>query len=128
MKNPWHANVLATLLRLNWRRSARIWGSFIGVDMPYAWPPGLVLPHPYAVVIHGATQIGSNCVIYQGVTIGSDAAGHVPVIEDGVTIYAGACVIGQIVVGSGSTIGANSVVLSSVPSGSTVVGAPARPL
>lgn len=86
--------------------------------------PGLFIQHGFATII-GAEEIGSNCWINQQVTIGwADKTGG-PVIEDNVTINAGAKVIGDIVIGSNSKVGANAVVVKNVPPNCTVVGVPA---
>ena len=86
--------------------------------------PGLFIQHGFATIISAET-IGSNCWINQQVTIGwADQSGR-PVIEDNVTINAGAKVIGNIVIGANSTVGANAVVVKNVPPNCTVVGVPA---
>jgi serine O-acetyltransferase len=80
----------------------------------------------------GATRIGRDALIYNGVTIGAktmDVGYDVmrrPIIGDGVTIGAGAKVLGGIVVGDRVTIGANAVVTRSVPPQAIVAGVPAR--
>ena len=76
--------------------------------------------------MHPKTELGGNCIVYQNVTLGSDAAGNFPVIGNCVTIYAGACVIGNVKIGNNVTIGANAVVISDVRDGYTAVGVPAR--
>jgi serine O-acetyltransferase len=88
---------------------------------------GIYLPHGQ-VVIDGITEIGEGVVIAPFVTIGL-RAGELrgPTIESNVRIGTGAKVIGPISVGAGATIGANAVVVSDVPPGTTVVGSPARP-
>ena len=82
------------------------------------------------VVIHPDSKIGSNVSIGTGVTLGGKGGGSngVPVIEDNVTIGSGAKILGPITIGEGSSIGANAVVISNVPPGSTFVGIPAKPL
>jgi glycosyltransferase involved in cell wall biosynthesis/serine acetyltransferase len=79
------------------------------------------------VVIHPNVKIGRNVFVAQCVTIGgrSQATG-VPTIEDNVFIAAGAKILGDIVVGEGSVVGANAVVIRSVPPRSIVGGVPAR--
>lgn len=79
------------------------------------------------VVLHSRTRIGKKVIIGQGVTIGRqlDPKG-VPRIGDNVYISAGARVLGDISVGNNVIIGANSVVVKSVPDNCIVAGVPAR--
>jgi serine O-acetyltransferase len=90
---------------------------------------GIRLPHPVGIVIGEECRIGNDVTIYQHVTLGrrvrEDVNGY-PAIEDSVTIYAGAVIIGSIRIGTRSVIGANAVVNGDVPPGSTVVGIPGR--
>lgn len=90
--------------------------------------PRLRLPHPVGIVIGSEVVIGADVTIYQNVTLGRAHAdeGSNPVIKDGVTLYAGAMVIGAVTIGAGAVVGANSVVRNDVAAGTTVVGAPAR--
>ena len=77
--------------------------------------------------MHPEVQIGRNCTLRQGVTIGNRAAdGPVPVIGDDVEFGAYAQVLGAVRIGNGCRIGALSVVLCDVPDGATAVGVPAR--
>lgn len=85
---------------------------------------GLFIQHGFATVI-AAKSIGKNCWINQQVTIGFSSNDECPVLEDGVTVNAGAKVIGGICIGTGSQIGANAVVVKDVPPGCVVVGIPA---
>jgi serine O-acetyltransferase len=81
------------------------------------------------VVIHSRAVIGDNCTIAQNVTIGrKEGSEEVPVIEQGVYIGAGACVLGGVVLGRDSIVGANSVVVTSVLPYSVVAGVPSRVL
>ncbi len=125
-RNPWPARLLLLLQRFRLRRSARLWSTLLGIDAPIPLPRSLILPHPYTIVIASQVVIGAGCVIYQGVTIGADDAGRVPILEDGVVIFPGSCVIGAVRLGRNSRVGANSVVNKSVPPGATVAGAPSR--
>jgi glycosyltransferase involved in cell wall biosynthesis/serine acetyltransferase len=79
------------------------------------------------VVVHPQVRMGRNVFIAQGVTVGgrSQCPG-VPRIEDNVYIGAGAKVLGDVVVGEGSVVGANAVVIHSVPPRTIVAGVPAR--
>ena len=86
--------------------------------------PGLFIQHGFATII-AARSVGKDCWINQQVTIGFSNPTDQPVIEDNVTIHAGAKVIGKVTVGSNSKIGANAVVVKDVPENCTVVGVPA---
>ncbi|MEZ9852395.1 serine O-acetyltransferase [Vibrio breoganii] len=80
-----------------------------------------------AVVIHSRAVIGKHVVIGQCVTIGGrNKIYNVPIIEDNVFIGAGARILGDVVIGSGSIIAPNSVVTKSVPRNTIVAGIPAR--
>ena len=80
-----------------------------------------------AVVIHERAQIGRHVMISPCVTIGGRSGiSKVPIIEDEVFIGAGARILGDVTVGRRAMIGANAVVLQSVPAGAVVAGIPAR--
>lgn len=90
---------------------------------------GVFIDHGMGVVIGETTEIGENVLIYQNVTLGGtgkDKGKRHPTIRSNVLISSGAKVLGPIVVGENSKIGANSVVLKDVPPNSTVVGIPGR--
>lgn len=114
-------------------RLARVPGVEINTIFPVG--EGLKMFHPHDIVIGYGARIGKNVTIYNGVTIGGkrgrgkEAVGdRYPVIQDDVTIYPGAKVIGPIVVGRGAIIGANAVVVRDVEPGTMVVGNPAKPV
>jgi serine O-acetyltransferase len=92
---------------------------------------GLYLPHTVGTII-GASAIGRNAVIFQGVTLGSktiDIGYHQdqrPSIGENVVIGSGAKVLGGIVIGNNVTIGANAVVTKSLPDNVVAVGIPSR--
>lgn len=89
--------------------------------------PGFFIDHGMGVVIGETTKIGTDVTLYQGVTLGGTgfAVGkRHPTIEDDVTIGSGAKLLGAVVIGTGSKIGANTVVIHDVPAEATVVGIP----
>ncbi|MBS3966378.1 MAG: serine O-acetyltransferase [Truepera sp.] len=87
------------------------------------------IDHGMGVVIGETAQVGSDVTLYHGVTLGgtslSKGKRH-PTVGDRVTIGAGAKVLGNITVGADSRIGANAVVVKSVPANSVVVGVPGQ--
>lgn len=86
------------------------------------------LPHPFGVVIGRGVSIGVDCLIYQGVTIGSKLEDGVnyPVIGNNVTIYANSVIIGDVRIGDNVIVGASTLVIQDVPENSIIVGNPAR--
>ena len=90
---------------------------------------GIFIDHGVGLVIGETAEIGDNCVLYQGVTLGGtgkDAGKRHPTLDEGVMVSAGAKVLGPVHIGAHSKIGAGSVVLKDVPPHSTVVGVPGR--
>jgi len=90
---------------------------------------GVFIDHGMGVVIGETAEVGDNCTIYQGVTLGGtgkDTGKRHPTIGNNVLIGAGAKVLGPFKVGDNSKIAANAVVLNEVPPNSTCVGVPAR--
>jgi serine O-acetyltransferase len=88
--------------------------------------PGVFIPHGQ-VVVEGVTEIHPGATLAPWVTLGLLGPGVVgPTIGPLATIGTGAKVLGQVRVGKGSRVGANSVVLDDVPDGATAVGMPAR--
>jgi len=96
----------------------------------------LVIDHGMGVVIGETATIGDDCLIYHGVTLGGKKPGdrqHTegrrhPAVGNGVTIGAGAIVLGSITVGDGARIAAAAVVVNDVPPGALAVGVPAKNL
>lgn len=89
----------------------------------------LVIDHGMGIVIGETAEIGDDCLIYHGVTLGGtgkDVGKRHPTIGNNVLIGTGAKVLGPIKVGDNSRIAANSVVLKEIPEDSTAVGIPAR--
>ena len=90
---------------------------------------GFFIDHGSGVVIGETTEIGDNCLVYQGVTLGGtgkDKGKRHPTLEDNVMVSAGAKILGSFTIGENSKIGAGSVVLKEVPPNCTVVGVPGR--
>lgn len=89
----------------------------------------LVIDHGMGIVIGETAEIGDDCLIYHGVTLGGtgkDSGKRHPTIGNNVLIGTGAKVLGPFKVGDNSRIAANSVVLSEIPPNCTAVGIPAR--
>ena len=89
------------------------------------------IEHHGCIVIHGASIIGDDCLIRQGVTLGNtgyDDPLGAPTLGNRVQMGAGAKVIGRISIGNDVIIGANAVVIHDVPDATAVGGVPARPL
>ncbi|WP_142847665.1 serine O-acetyltransferase [Telmatospirillum sp. J64-1] len=123
------------LWRKGWRFPARFLSFLARMVTNVDIHPGAVIgrrlfiDHGACVVIGETAEIGDDCTLYHGVTLGgttlSRGKRH-PTLEDGVLVGAGAKVLGAVVIGRGSSVGANSVVIGDVPPGMTVVGIPGR--
>lgn len=104
---------------------------FTGVEIHPAAQIGrrVFIDHGMGVVIGETAQIGDDCTIYQGVTLGGTSLSHGkrhPTLGRGVVIGVNAAVLGAIVLGDGARVGGGSVVVKDVPANATVVGVPAR--
>ena len=87
------------------------------------------LDHGLGIVIGETTEIGDDCTLYHGVTLGGTSwnrGKRHPTLGRGVVVGAGAKILGPIVIGDGAQIGSNAVVVKPVPAGATAVGIPAR--
>lgn len=90
---------------------------------------GFFIDHGMGVVIGETTEIGRNCTLYQGVTLGGTSlqrGKRHPTLEDNVVVGAGAAILGAIVIGANTKVAAGAVVVKSAPANSTVVGVPGR--
>ena len=95
---------------------------------------GLIVDHSVGIVIGGGVKMGKMVKVFSGVTIGgrnlekyeSTAEKRYPSIGDNVVIFSGAKILGPVTIGDGATIGANSVVIDSVPADATAAGIPAK--
>lgn len=90
---------------------------------------GFFIDHGMGVVIGETAEIGDNCTIYQGVTLGGlslKKEKRHPTLDHNIVVGAGAKILGPVSIGSNCKIGAGSVVLEDVPKNSTVIGVPGR--
>ena len=89
---------------------------------------GLYIGHIGGVHINPGAKLGSRCDLAHRVTIGASAMGRggIPVLGDDVYIGTGAVLVGKVKVGSGAKIAANTLVITNIPAGATVMGVPGR--
>ena len=105
---------------------------FTGIEIHPAAVIGrrVFIDHGMGIVIGETAEVGDECTIYQGVTLGGTAlykgAKRHPTLGRGVVVSAGAKVLGGFTVGDGARVGSNAVLLKPVPPGATAVGIPAR--
>jgi serine O-acetyltransferase len=135
-----HAVQLHRLAHACWVRQWRWLGRFIsqiarfltGIEIHPGATLGrrVFIDHGMGVVIGETAELGDDCTIYQGVTLGGTSlargAKRHPTLGRGVIVGAGAKVLGGFTVGEGAKIGSNAVVVKPVPAGGTAVGNPAR--
>jgi serine O-acetyltransferase len=134
-----HAVLLHRLAHWLWQRNLTTLARFIshvsrfltGIEIHPGAKIGrrFFIDHGMGVVIGETSEIGDDVTIYQGVTLGGTSTKPIkrhPTIEDSVTIFSGAAVLGPVTVGRHSRVGAGSVLVTSVPPHSTVVGIPGR--
>ncbi len=130
----WRMSIRNRLLRAPMTLFYRFWSKSVqvaaGIDLPYTVQVGrrVKLEH-FGGMILVARSIGDDVVIRQNTTFGVrsvEELGANPTIESGADIGVGVAVLGDVIVGARSVIGANSVVLDDIPPDSVAVGAPAR--
>ena len=108
------------------------WGRFLtGIEIHPGAKIGrkLFIDHGMGIVFGETTEIGDNCTIYHGVTLGGtgkDTGKRHPTLGDNVLIGAGAKVLGPVYIGDNVRVGAGSVVLKNLPANATAVGVPAE--
>jgi serine O-acetyltransferase len=137
-----HALWMHRIAHACWRAGLRWLGRFVshlsrwltGIEIH----PGAVvgrrvfMDHGMGIVVGETAEIGDDCTIYQGVTLGGTSltrgAKRHPTLGRGVIVGAGAKVLGGFTVGDGARIGSNAVVVREVPAGATALGNPARTL
>lgn len=118
---------LSVLYRMLFRKVRNTYG----IELPYTVKLGrrVIIEHQSAIVIHGHCEIGDDCIIRQGVTLGNrylEKPLEAPKLGRRVNVGAGAKIFGAVTIGDGASIGANAVVLQDVPTGATAVGIPAK--
>lgn len=135
-----HAIVLHRLAHSCWTSGWRWLGRFIshiargltGIEIHPGATLGrrVFIDHGMGVVIGEMAEVGDDCTIYQGVTLGGTSlvkgAKRHPTLEQGVIVGANACVLGGFTVGAGARIGSGAIVTKPVPAGATAVGNPGR--
>ena len=90
---------------------------------------GVFIDHGMGVVIGETAEVGDNVTLFHGVTLGGtgkDCGKRHPTVKDGALISAHAQILGPVVIGENSKIGASSVVLQDIPANATAVGTPAK--
>lgn len=132
----WLHRIAHFLWNLGLKWVARFWSMFARLLTGIEIHPGakigrrVFLDHGLGIVIGETTEIGDDCTIYQGVTLGGTSlykgVKRHPTLGKGVVISAGAKVLGGFTVGDGARVGSNAVVLKEIPAGATAVGVPAR--
>src|SRR5215469_13493856 len=137
-----HALLFHRLAHWLWRHGWLLAGRFVshvgrvltGIEIHPGARIGkrLFIDHGMGVVIGETAEIGDDCTLYQGVTLGGTSLDRRqkrhPTLGNGVIVSVHAQVLGPFRVGDGARIGAQAVVLSEVPDGATMVGIPARPV
>lgn len=111
------------------KRLIRKYNIFIFKDVTIG--RNLNFPHPTGIVIGKGAVIGNDVTIYQQVTIGGKnigdtKTGRIPEIEDGVVLFAGAKILGDVKIAKQTRVGANAVVLNDTEAGSVYAGIPAK--
>jgi serine O-acetyltransferase len=131
----WHRSVSSPLWRTGWRWLGRWmshWGRWLtGVEIHPGARVGrrVFIDHGMGVVIGETAEIGDDCTLYHGVTLGGTSwnkGKRHPTLGRGVVLGAGAKILGPILIGDGAKVGSNAVVVRDVPAGATAVGIPAR--
>lgn len=135
-----HAVYIHKLARWFWTHGLRWLGRFTsnlgrwltGIEIHPGATVGrrVFIDHGMGVVIGETADVGDDCTIYQGVTLGGTTlyrgSKRHPTLGAGVVVGAGAKILGGFSVGAGAKIGSNAVVVKEVPAGATVVGIPGR--
>ncbi|MBB1269914.1 serine O-acetyltransferase [Shewanella sp. SR44-3] len=135
MQAIWIHRASYKLWRADWKLSARCLSTFsrwlTGVEIHPGATIGrrFFIDHGMGVVIGETAEIGDDCTLYHGVTLGGTtwrAGKRHPTLENNVVVGAGAKILGPITMHDGARVGSNSVVVKDVPKNTTVVGIPGR--
>ena len=134
-----HALLIHRLAHRLWRMKLRWLARFVshvsrfltGIEIHPGAKVGrrVFIDHGMGVVIGETAELGDDCTLYHGVTLGGTSwnkGKRHPTLRQGVVIGAGAKVLGPVVIGEGAKIGSNAVVVKDVPAGATALGIPAR--
>lgn len=126
--NHWLWNKKLYLLA---RMSAHVTRFLTGIEIHPAAAIGkrFFIDHGMGIVIGETSEIGDNCSIYHGVTLGGTTwqkGKRHPTLQNNVVVGAGAKILGPVTISEGARIGSNAVVVKDVPPGATVVGIPGR--
>jgi len=134
-----HALMIHRLAHRVWRADFKWLGRFIshigrwltGIEIHPGARIGrrVFIDHGMGVVIGETAEIGDDCTLYHGVTLGGTSwnkGKRHPTLMTGVVVGAGAKILGPITIGAGARIGSNAVVVKDVPDNATAIGIPAR--
>ena len=134
-----HAIVIHRLANWLWRTGLKWLARFIshmgrwltGIEIHPGATIGrrVFIDHGMGVVVGETAEIGDDCTLYHGVTLGGtswDKGKRHPTLKPGVVVGAGAKILGPIIIGANARIGSNAVVVKAVPDNATAVGIPAR--
>lgn len=118
---------LSMLYRWGYRHCRNVYG----IELPFTVTLGrrVVFEHQGGIVVHGRSSIGDDCIIRQNCTLGIRRMSELdkaPTLKAGVSVGAGAVILGAVTLGEGCAIGANAVVLEDVPPGALAIGVPSR--
>jgi serine O-acetyltransferase len=131
----WFHHIAHFFYRHHWFTTARLISHFSRGITGIEIHPGAIIgrrvfiDHGMGVVIGETSEIGDDCLIYKGVVLGGttlEKKKRHPTMGNRVVVGSNSTILGAIMIGDGARIGSNSVVVKSVPPGSTVVGVPGR--
>ena len=122
-QKKWTKYILAPLPAIFLKHLSYKYGVFVDTNIEIG--PGLKIIHGGCLYVN-ALSIGSEFTIYQGVTLGASPGKGIPVVGNGVVVYTGAVVVGDVILNDNCQIAANAVVTHYVPANEIMMGVPAR--